>query len=467
MTDADVPVQFGSGGTVDFTPPTGLSIIVWVIGLGMVAFGLFNGFLSLIEENMATLGVSGCFAVPGCLLVIWMTPTRLQKQFDKIRREEKPRDFLIRAESGGTTGSFWTGKYSTTPAKDDRGWIFQAPGPEHWDKEDRYSADEMGILPEHPTVVGTPTPAAISALGIFGSIIALYSVPVTIVLVTLGIAIPYGDDGEAVIKTLLICGPVIGSFGFWLVSWKTGTQMQLTIDVPTSKVRSMAAGELELVGQVRRWASPAPDVQVGGDPARTVSDLHSWHWMYEIYLRRTRVVMTDEGPRTETEYRWETIHDRRGGHPFLLHDGTGGVLVKPETFEEQNLGDYMRMWEVDHNQTIINALGSLITTTFGGWTILKHKWTLWGLSLGDPVYLLGKATNRPKGEMADEHITSRAQHTLMHVIGESGVNFDARMERGSELGVLGRVRSQIEYKLIPGIIAAGALAGTYLAFVNY
>ncbi|GIS49814.1 MAG: hypothetical protein Ct9H90mP24_1060 [Methanobacteriota archaeon] len=70
--------------------------------------------------------------------------------------------------------------------------------------------------------------------------------------------------------------------------------------------------------------------------------------------------------------------------------------VKPEKFEDQELGEYIRIWEVDHNRNLGEIFGSLITTTFGGWTILEHKWTLWGLALGDPCYILGKAENRPK-----------------------------------------------------------------------
>ena len=55
----------------------------------------------------------------------------------------------------------------------------------------------------------------------------------------------------------------------------------------------------------------------------------------------------------------------------------------------------------------------------------------------------------------------------MQVVGESGVGFATRLERGSELGVLGKVKSQFEYKIIPGVIAAGCLMGTYLAYANY
>ena len=462
-------VRFGEGETIDFTPPSGFMIVPWVISLLAVAIGLLWSFIGLVNNDYTMVTFGGIFGVPGCLLVIWLTPTRLEKAYDEIRVEEKPRDFVHRSETGGRTGSFWTGHYSNSPKKDDRGWVFSAPGPEHWDKEDRYGPDKMGIISEHPTVVGTPIPATISADGIFTAIIALYSIPVSILSVNIGMKIMQsaGDSEEWFFGLILVIGPALFSIGYAISSWKTGTKMQLTIDVPTSKIRSMAAGELELVGQVRRWASPAPAVSVGGDPARTYQNLHSWRWLYEIYLRRTRIVMTDDGPRTETEYRWETIAQENGGHNFILHDGTGGVLVKPDTFADQNLGQYIREWKVDHNRNLGEIFGSMITTTFGGWTILEHKWTLWGMALGDPCYILGKATNRSKetkGEM--EVIKRNDQHTLMEVIGKSGVGFEARLERGTELGVLGRVKSQLEYKIIPGIVAAGCLAGTYLAMAN-
>ena len=470
-------VQFGEGGGFDFTTPSGFVIIPWVFSLLLIVFGLSGTVEGLVTNEWGVVGLSGCFVIPGCLLGMWLTPTKLQKEFEKIRIEEKPRDFVHRSETGGSTGSFWTGKNSHSPKKDDRGWVFQAPGPEYWDKVDPYGPDDSGIIPEHPTVVGTPKPASFSFDGVLMCIIALFSIPATMASVMAGLAMIETDVSEefGAVACALIVGPAIGSVIFAITSWSMGTKMQLTIDVPTSKIRSMAAGELELVGQVRRWTSPAPPVQVGDDPARTYNDLHSWRWKYEIHLRRTRVVMTDDGPRTKTEYRWETIKEKKGGHNFILHDGTGGVLVKPKKFENQELGTYIRKWEVDHNRNLGEIFGSLITTTFGGWTILEHKWTLWGLALGDPCYILGKAENRSKDMKKEEWfaedgitpIRRNNQQLLMQVVGESGVGFAARLERGSELGVLGKVKSQIEYKVIPGILAAGCLIGTYLAYANY
>ena len=476
MVDTKI-VRFGGGGGFDFTPPSGFVIIPWVFSLLLIVFGLIGSIGALASNNWASVAAGGIFVVPGCLLGMLLTPTKLQKEFEKIRIEEKPRDFVHRSETGGSTVSFWTGAYSHSPKRDDRGWVFQAPGPEYWDKVDPYGPDDSGIIPEHPTVVGTPKPASFSLDGVFMCILALYSIPATMASVYTGLEVgESAEDAEAlVMAALLIFGPAIGSVVFAAAMWVTGTKMQLTIDVPTSKIRSMAAGELELVGQVRRWTSPAPPVLVGDDPARTYNDLHSWRWEYEIHLKRTKVVMTDDGPRTKTEYKWETIKQKNGSHNFILHDGTGGVLVKPDKFEDQELGEYIRIWEVDHNRNLGEIFGSLITTTFGGWTILEHKWTLWGLALGDPCYILGKAENRPKNIkkekwFAEDGITPirrNDQQLLMQVVGESGVGFAARLERGSELGVLGKVKSQFEYKIIPGILAAGCLIGTYLSYANF
>ena len=226
-------VRFGEGETIDFTPPSGFMIVPWVISLLVVVIGLLWSFIGLVNNDYTMVTFGGILGVPGCLLVIWLTPTRLEKAYDQIRVEEKPRDFVHRSETGGRTGSFWTGHYSNSPKKDDRGWVFSAPGPEHWDKEDRYGPDKMGIISEHPTVVGTPIPATISADGIFTAIIALYSIPVSILSVTIGMSIMQaaGDSEEWFFGLILVIGPALFSIGYAISSWQTGTKMQLTIDV--------------------------------------------------------------------------------------------------------------------------------------------------------------------------------------------------------------------------------------------
>ena len=172
-------VQFGGGGGFDFTPPSGFVIIPWIFSLLLIVFVVIGSVEGLVENDWGIVAAGGIFVVPGCLLGMWLTPTKLQKEFEKIRMEEKPRDFVHRSETGGSTGNFWTGKYSHSPKKDDRGWVFKATGPEYWDKVDPYGPDDSGIIPEHPTVIGTPKPAIFSLDGVFMCILALYSIPAT------------------------------------------------------------------------------------------------------------------------------------------------------------------------------------------------------------------------------------------------------------------------------------------------
>ena len=180
-------VRFGEGGGFDFTIPSGFVIIPWGFSLLLVVFGIIGSIVGLVANDWAAVAGGGIFVVPGCLLGMWLTPTKLQKEFEKIRIEEKPRDFVHRSETGGLTGNFWTGKYSKSPKKDDRGWVFQAPGPDYWDKVDPYGPDDTGIIPEHPTVVGTPKPASFSLDGVFMCILALYSIPATMASVMTGV----------------------------------------------------------------------------------------------------------------------------------------------------------------------------------------------------------------------------------------------------------------------------------------
>ena len=72
-------VRFGEGGGFDFTPPSGLVIIPWGFSLLLVAFGLISSIAGLVTNEWEAVVGGGIFVVPGCLLGMWLTPTRLQK----------------------------------------------------------------------------------------------------------------------------------------------------------------------------------------------------------------------------------------------------------------------------------------------------------------------------------------------------------------------------------------------------
>ena len=83
-------VQFGKGGGFDFTPPSGFVIIPWVFSFLLVVFGLIGSIGGLVTNDWEVVAGGGIFVVPGCLLGMWLTPTKLQKELEKIRMEEKP-----------------------------------------------------------------------------------------------------------------------------------------------------------------------------------------------------------------------------------------------------------------------------------------------------------------------------------------------------------------------------------------
>ena len=78
----------------------------------------------------------------------------------------------------------------------------------------------------------------------------------------------------------------------------------------------------------------------------------------------------------------------------MLHDGTGGIKVNLTSFKRTEYGQMLKQWsgafaESLGKQLMAQASASLLRGT----RVTGHRWTIYGLRLGDPVYLLG-ATNR-------------------------------------------------------------------------
>lgn len=122
-----------------------------------------------------------------------------------------------------------------------------------------------------------------------------------------------------------------GDFWFWLLTLGVAVVgggaaalrwlkiARLVEDTPTSRVRSAAQGYVELSGR---------GLPLGG--TQNLAPLTQrpciW-WRYRI-SRRTR----RSGPKSPRES-WETVASGMSGLPFLLDDGTGQCIVKPEGAE--------------------------------------------------------------------------------------------------------------------------------------
>jgi len=206
-------------------------------------------------------------------------------------------------------------------------------------------------------------------------------------------------------------------------------------DTVTSIIKFLDEGHAELVGQVRPSNFlPMDIVHVDGyrDPNWTFDDLVAWSWNYRVYeCREERYYdQKSETWKTKTVCNWRHVRGASDQRDFMLHDGSGGVIVDIKSFENSHMGE--AVWERSEPGKVGgNGLA-------GGGDIRKHEWRLWAIRLGDPVYLMGRIRSMPfdeipKGMVANN--SSRVHHTLM-VVGEDAVRRRAKLRKGTEFSVL-------------------------------
>ncbi len=490
-------------GFLDITMPLkNWHKIIWIVGLLLVVIGLILHidvyYMMYFEEDIIFSIESIIFPIMilifGCFLILYVAPTQLKRKLQEIRQNTKPRDYQIRSEVGAELIDFWKWEWIHKPSSDDRGWVFQSPGEKYWDNNEKYGPDVKGALLEHPNVIGTPKPAEISTYGIISILILVNLFPLIYLITSAGSSMEYiewklnqNSDGDTpnilffyLYKFFFLFSPLILSVIWFFYSIIISRRMSDTMETPTSYIRSMTAGNIELVGQVRFWQSKPPTVYVGRDYSRAVDNLVSWNWNYEILVETTHIV-TDKDGNTKTEKRltWHGVDSDLGGHPYILHDGTGGVLVHPNTFNIQNMGQYITKWECPHNVFDYDLYQGIFHRAWNGGKILRHKWTLFGLAIGDPCYLIGHAEPRDSKNRDDidqivvvtqennsnKIINEAAQNRLLEVTGKDGPTNEARLERGSELAVLGNSRSNFEYLFIPGFNLALITSITFYFFL--
>jgi hypothetical protein len=112
---------------------------------------------------------------------------------------------------------------------------------------------------------------------------------------------------------IMIVGIVILFFGF--KRWK---KYHLIIDTPTSKIRSMAMGLVEIIGVITRSSYiRAPFSN---------SECVYYYYKIEEYRRHTH---TNSKGHTHTTYRWDTIDSGQRRVPFFVNDQTGEAYVYP------------------------------------------------------------------------------------------------------------------------------------------
>ena len=113
--------------------------------------------------------------------------------------------------------------------------------------------------------------------------------------------------------------------------------------------------------------------------------------------------------------------------PFILHDGSGGIRVEPSMFERI------------HYQVPLNV-----------WNIGTTRWTLYGLRLGDPVYIHGEVASRTKAELAEENLDGLLGNSILKVIGNvDPPGQELIMIQGTEYSILAYSYSMVETLYLP------------------
>ena len=431
------------GGLFKFTLPyRWWQWLGWVIGLIM---GL-GGFAGLVNGDYELLFISA-FGFFICALI---SPGTIESELHQVRKTSaNPEEFEAMAEQKGLTIDSWfLGQSTLVPTSDPSDWVLSAPGPSTWDENNPYGPHGDGEpLAEHPVKVGTPVPATFSSFSLF------FGASLLCILFA-GLSAPNAEADS----TIAIIVAVIGLIWLIIGYFRSKIIAQM-LDTPTSLVRSMAVGNPELVGQVRPATEGSLSVVVDGQAAMTVHHMVGYKWTYEQYQCRT--VKTDEG--TKEECRWVTVRSDAGGIPFILHDGTGGVRVQLNTFKRTEYGQFLKRWDSKFAKTLGQHFMTSLISGAMGYTVKDHRWTLYGLKLGNPVYLLGTATPRPQEELAKEGLDGTLQNSILQVTGEDAPGIKSNLQRGTELANLGRMRSTMEMIIWPAILLLSGIGMLGLA----
>ena len=433
----------------------------WHGWLGYVIFGIITlfglvvtiGGLSGNAEDM-TFGLF-CGGV-GLLGLALCTPGSHEKDLHEIRQQAiDPSELEAKAKESGLSVDSWFLRQTTyVPTNDPNDWILPAPGPASWNKENRYAPDSDGQpLPEHPARVGTPIPASFSLYGIFGISSVLCFI--------LGTGSVISSIDESSTRYLIIGITSLVAIIWLIMGWLRAKMLNQMIDTPTSLVRSVALGHHELVGQVRPSQEGVLRVVVDGNQRMFMENMVSYHWTYEQHQERT--VSTKEG--TRTERRWVTIRSDEGSCPFILHDGTGGIRVNGQSFKRSDYGNYIKRWDGAFAETLGKQfMASLVAGVLGGWRVIDHRWTLYGIKLGNPVYIMGEVKSRSRADIDAENLDGNLQNSIIEVWGDNdGVGQKVTINRGTELSNIGRSRSTVEMVAMPMILFLGALSLLALA----
>ncbi len=181
-------------------------------------------------------------------------------------------------------------------------------------------------------------------------------------------------EGDARPTFYLLAGLGAGLF-FFFKGFRTWRHMRLIQDTPTSRIRSMALGRVELYGQaVEKAELTAP-----------LTGAACVYYRYQI----------EEEVQGNKHRSWRTVDSgSSSAWPFYLEDDTGRVAVDPREATLELPPDYREI-----NPDLTGALGNFLAErgvdTHSFFVFRKKlRFTEWHISPGEHVYVLGVAQER-------------------------------------------------------------------------
>jgi hypothetical protein len=187
----------------------------------------------------------------------------------------------------------------------------------------------------------------------------------------------------------LLLGLVAFFFGFRALQRK-----RLIEDTPTSTIRAMAPGQVEVSGRAVDWRPVTAPFTQGP----------CVYYQVLVEEERKRTVTTSKGTRTETY--WVTIYQEdTGGTPFYLDDGTGKLRVVP-TGADMVMGEHFHLRPGlfgDIPPHVVKYLGGKGVDCHGLFGFEKPlRFTEKSFAVGEPIFALGACRKSGVGNDAPE-----------------------------------------------------------------
>ena len=308
-------------------------------------------------------------------------------------------------------------------------WLFGAP-PLPTTYTNFFAPDGDGaLMAEHPSNIGFAQPATVTPYSLGGLIFA-----VSFIWLAADLRARDGSfEHVALGWGLSAAVTVVNLIWFWR-AWGQFKLIRTVTDLPTSAVRSAAVGQVELVGQVRPSRAGTPVVVVN---ERNMQGLTAWTWARYRYVCTT----DSEG---NTSCSWDEVERHNGGVPFVVHDGSGGMMVDPSLWKKKK-------------QTL--DLGPMVKT----WQIGDLKWNVWGLGIGDPVYVLGDCVPRSHDHMEAWGRDESLANSLVMMVPSTDTGDASILHYGTELSIIANNRSFFEILIVPCLVFLFSI----FMFVNY